>query len=147
MKLLGFILFTCGLFMPPAQWMTDFKQAKTEASQNNQVILLNFSGSDWCNPCMRLKNEIFDTGVFDAYASQNLKLVNADFPRNKKNKLSPELTQQNDSLASVYNSDGKFPYTILLNANGKVLKVWDGFPKVSPEEFVNQVKTVVDAGH
>ena len=145
MKLFGLILFAFGMMMPGSPWTTDFRQATYEAREKSKVILLNFSGSDWCIPCMRLKKEIFETDVFDTYAVGNLELVNADFPRNKKNKLSPRLSQQNDSLASVYNKEGKFPYTVLLDANGKVLKVWDGYSKVSPEEFVNQVKNIVDA--
>jgi hypothetical protein len=94
---------------------------------------------------MQLKTEIFDTEAFHAYASENLELVKADFPRLKKNKLSKELAQQNDSLAAIYNPNGKFPYTILMQSNGKVMKVWEGFPGVSPQEFVNQIKSVVDA--
>jgi hypothetical protein len=35
--------------------------------------------------------------------------------------------------------EGKFPYTLLIDENGKVLKVWDGFPGVSPEVFVSQI--------
>jgi thioredoxin-related protein len=147
MKLLCLILMTGGILLPASSWKTDFKQAKSEAAQHHKFILLNFSGSDWCIPCMRLKKEIFDTDIFDAYAAESLELVNADFPRNKKNKLPAELAKQNDSLAAVYNNDGKFPYTLLLNENGKVLKAWDGFPNVTPAEFVDQIKKIADAGH
>ena len=133
--------------MSATPWKTDFRQAKAEALQNHKVILLNFSGSDWCAPCMQLKSEIFDTEVFNAYAAENLELVNADFPRLKKNKLSMDLAQQNDSLAAIYNPNGKFPYTVLMQSSGKVMKVWEGFPGISPQEFVNQIKSVVDANH
>jgi len=126
-------------------WRTDFSQAQSDAKKSHKAILLNFSGSDWCTPCMQLKTEIFDSEQFHAYAAQNLELVNADFPRLKKNRLSPELTQQNDSLAALFDSDGKFPFTVLLSANGKVLKTWAGNPGVSPGEFVNQIKSIVDA--
>ena len=73
-------------------------------------------------------------------------LVNADFPRLKKNILSKEQQKQNEALADTYNSNGAFPLTLLLNADGKVLKKWDGLPTSSPEEFTNDVKAAADAG-
>jgi thioredoxin-related protein len=126
-------------------WRTDFSRAKSDAAEQHKAILLNFSGSDWCTPCMQLKTEIFDAEIFRDFASRNLELVNADFPRLKKNKLSPELAMQNDSLAAQYNPGGKFPLTILILGNGKVVKTWIGNPGKSPQEFVNQIKSAVDA--
>lgn len=140
------ILFSTILFLN-ASWQTDFEKAKTEAKAENKFILLNFSGSDWCGPCIRLHKEIFDSEVFTKYADEKLVLVNADFPRLKKNMLSKEQQKQNDALADKYNSDGAFPLTVLLDAEGKVIKKWDGFPSETPEEFANDVKAAADAGH
>lgn len=126
-------------------WMSNMDQAKTEATKSHKNILLNFSGSDWCGPCIRMHKEIFDSQVFEKYAEQNLVLVNADFPRLKKNQLSKEQSKQNDALADKYNPGGKFPYTVLLDANGKVLKSWEGFPNTTPENFTNDVNSVVHA--
>jgi thioredoxin-related protein len=110
-------------------------------------LLLNFSGSDWCGPCIRLHKEIFDSEVFTKYADENLVLVNADFPRLKKNMLSKEQQKQNDALADKYNTDGAFPLTLLLDADGKVIKKWDGFPSETAAEFTNDVKAAADANH
>ena len=125
-------------------WLTDINKAKEQAASNNKFILLNFSGSDWCGPCMRTKQEIFDSDVFIKYASEKLVLVNADFPRLKKNKLDDALTKSNEALADIYNKDGEFPLTLLLDAKGKVLKSWKGFPNVSPTEFIEQIKTIAN---
>ena len=73
-------------------------------------------------------------------------LVNADFPRLKKNKLAKELQKQNEKLAEKYNNKGTFPLTLLLDENGKVLQSWDSYPKTTPEQFVAQLKIVTD-GH
>lgn len=124
MKLLT-ILFL--LTFSTTEWTTDFSKAKTEASAKSKYILLNFSGSDWCGPCMKLKKEILDSEEFLKFAEDKLVLVRADFPRNKKNRLSPEQTQQNEALAEKYNHEGKFPLTVLINADGKVVKIWDGY--------------------
>lgn len=144
MKTIALILASC-LLLSFTNWGTSFDKAKEEASASQKCILLYFSGSDWCGPCIRLHNEIFGKDAFSKYADSALVLVNADFPRQKKHKLSKELQQQNDQLADKYNSKGTFPLTVLLNAKGKVLKEWEGFPKQTPEEFTSDVKAVVDA--
>jgi thioredoxin-related protein len=126
-------------------WETDFEKAKLLAQSQHKFILLNFSGSDWCGPCIRLHKEIFENDAFTQYAGKNLILVNADFPRLKKNQLSKEQQNRNDQLADQYNGKGVFPLTLLLSSSGKVLKTWDGFPNSSPDEFTNQVKALVDA--
>ena len=123
------------------------KKQKLKPKSENKFILLNFSGSDWCGPCIRLHKEIFDSEVFTKYADEKLVLVNADFPRLKKNMLSKEQQKQNDALADKYNNDGAFPLNVLLNADGKVIKKWDGYPSSTPEEFTNDVKAAVDANH
>jgi thioredoxin-related protein len=146
MQTLTSILFSTILFLN-ASWQTDFERAKSQAKTENKFILLNFSGSDWCGPCIRLHKEIFDSEVFTKYADENLVLVNADFPRLKKNILSKEQQKQNDALADKYNSDGAFPFTVLLDADGKIIKKWDGFPSETAAEFTNDVKAAADANH
>lgn len=131
--------------MPGANWLTNFEQAKLEASQRNRYILLNFSGSDWCAPCIRLKNEFFLSTAFIEFSEQNLVLANADFPRLKKNQLEKNQVQHNEALAEKYNPEGRFPLTVLLDASGKELKSWDGMPRKSPQEFVDELKKFVSS--
>jgi thioredoxin-related protein len=125
-----------------ATWKTDFIKAQSEAKQSHKLMLLSFSGSDWCGPCIRLHKEIFGSEEFQKYAVENLVLVNADFPRLKKNQLPKEQVKQNEVLAEKYNKTGKFPFTVLLDENGKVVKEWEGLPKETPEQFVGEVSTV-----
>jgi thioredoxin-related protein len=125
-------------------WETDFEKAKQAAQLENRFILLNFSGSDWCGPCIKLHKEIFDSEQFLSYAQDHLVLLNADFPRLKKNQLTKEQQSKNDQLAEMYNKEGKFPLTLLLNGEGKIVKTWDGYPHLSPQEFTDQVKALVE---
>ncbi len=120
-------------------WLGDFKEAKIEAVQQHKLILINFSGSDWCGPCIRLRKEILESATFENYAADHLVLVRADFPRQKKNQLSPDQVKLNEALADKYNADGKFPYTLLVDENGKVLNQWDGFPNESAGQFITQI--------
>lgn len=138
MKLLA-ILLTSVLVSLTGDWSLDFDQAKTEASQSHKFILLNFSGSDWCAPCIKLKKDIFESDAFKAYAVDHLILVRADFPRLKKNQLDKAQVEKNEALAEKYNPQGKFPLTVLLDANGKVIKEWDGYVQKSPEAFVEDI--------
>lgn len=124
-----------------ADWLTDFPKAREIAGAEHKMILLNFSGSDWCGPCIKMKKEIFETEVFKAFAGENLVLVRADFPRLKRNLLEEKIKVQNESLAGTYNPMGKFPYTVLLDVDGRVIHEWDGFAKQSPQEFVSEIKT------
>ncbi|MBC7418534.1 MAG: thioredoxin family protein [Pedobacter sp.] len=129
-------------FIGPLVWMGNFNQAETEAKNTHKLILINFSGSDWCGPCIRLRKEILESAEFSDYAKEKLLLVRADFPRQKKNQLSKAQVQLNEALAEKYNMDGKFPFTLLVDENGKVLKSWDGLPNESPAEFVKELSSV-----
>jgi thioredoxin-related protein len=128
--------------LPGVTWLGDFNAAKTEAAEKHKLILINFSGSDWCGPCIRLRKEILESSAFEAYASDHLVLVRADFPRQKKNQLNKEQVKRNEDLADKYNSEGKFPYTLLVNENGKILKAWDGFPNESPDQFIADITSI-----
>lgn len=141
MKLVLSIIFF--LFIGNDQWLTDFNSAKTEAKKDGKFIMINFSGSDWCGPCIRMHKEIFDTQEFGSFAKEKLVLVRADFPRLKKNQLAPEQLKKNNELALKYNPDGDFPLTVLLDADGKIIKEWKGYQNVTPNDFVKQVSDVI----
>lgn len=128
-------------------WQTGLDAAKKEASQQHKYILLNFSGSDWCGPCIRLHKEIFNSTPFTQFTEHELVLVNADFPRLKKNQLDKNIQHENEMLAERYNPKGAFPYTLLMDADGKVLKTWEGLPKETPEEFVHEIDAALHASH
>jgi thioredoxin-related protein len=141
MKALSALFFALFIFTNAvkADWGTDLEAAKKLAIKENKMILLNFAGSDWCIPCIKMKKQVFDNQAFTDYSS-NLVLVKADFPRLKKNKLSKEMTKANDALAAKYNKKGSFPLTVLLDAKGNIVKTWDGYSDLSAADFVEQVK-------
>ncbi len=79
------------------QWLTDFKKAQEQAKSANKLLLLQFTGSDWCPPCRMLQKEVLSTREFLDYASKNFILLEVDFPRAKQQ--TAELAQQNRTLA------------------------------------------------
>ena len=142
MKKMLYIVPCLLLLMSFIKWEPDFNRAKQIASEKHELILLNFSGSDWSRPCKKLNREFFRSDAFSHLADTSLILVNADFPK-EKNQLDAQTIKQNDVLAAKYNPAGKFPYTLLLDAKGNVLKIWDGLPNESAEQFSIEIKKIV----
>jgi thioredoxin-related protein len=117
-------------------WQTDYKKAQEEAKTNNKLVLLDFTGSDWCGWCIKLDREVFSRPEFKDYASKNLVLVELDFPRKKE--LSTETRKQNQELAGRYGIEG-FPTIIVLNAEGK--KVGElGYMPGGAEAFIAELE-------
>ncbi|HEY4935675.1 MAG TPA: thioredoxin family protein [Puia sp.] len=126
-------------FLLTSEWHHNLDDAQRIAKISHKYILLNFSGSDWCGPCIRLKKEFFESDIFKTMADSELVLVNADFPRNKRNQPSVDQQKINDGMADRYNAKGIFPYTLLLNADGKILGTWEGLPNETPENFIQDI--------
>ena len=141
MKLIALFL----VLLIPIQWEPNFDTAKKTAKEKHELILLNFSGSDWCGPCIVLRKNYLETDAFANFSENKLVLVNADFPRKKKNIGTPEQVKRNDALAEKYNKEGVFPLTLILNSDGKVLKSWQGKPEVSVEKWIAEIQLVCDA--
>jgi protein disulfide-isomerase len=104
-------------------WTTDYKHAQQEAKANHKLLLLDFTGSDWCGFCFQLDKAILSQPQFKNYASKNLVLVEIDFPRGKAQSV--ETRQQNQELAQRYQIEG-FPTLLVLNGEGKAVWRYDG---------------------
>ncbi len=117
------------------KWETNYKEARTLASETNHSILLVFSGSDWCAPCMKLDKQIWQSEEFKSSVKQNWVLLKADFPRKKSNKLSKEQTALNAELAEKYNKNGIFPLVMVLDSDGNVLGQ-TSYKNITPSEYV-----------
>ena len=118
------------------EWNDDFKDAMAIAQQENKPIILVFSGSDWCAPCIKLDRDIWQSNEFKAYAKENYILYKADFPRKKENRLVLERATQNKSLADNYNPKGYFPLVLVLGKQGNILGQ-TGYQKTTPKEYIS----------
>ena len=121
------------------EWLQDFAKAKTIAEQRRRPLLLDFTGSDWCGWCIRLKAEVFDKQAFKNYASQNLVLVELDFPRRKK--LPAAIKEQNNRLRDKYGIRG-YPTIILLDARGNKLGK-TGYIRGGPSAFIREIRRII----
>lgn len=117
-------------------WLTNYKQAQDEAKTNKKLLLLDFTGSDWCGWCMKLEKEVFSQPEFKEYAAKNLVLLELDFPRGKR--LSATEQSQNEALAQQHGVQG-FPTIVVLNSEGK--KVGElGYTPGGPSAFIAQLE-------
>jgi len=127
--------------LPAQNWQTDFEKAKAQAQKENKNIMLVFSGSDWCAPCIKLDRAIWQSEEFKK-ESQNWVIYKADFPKKKDNQLSPELTATNKKLAEKYNAAGNFPLVVVLDKNGKVLGM-KGYEKKPAADYLKALQAFV----
>lgn len=97
-------------------WSTDYTQGLEQAKKGKKLILLDFTGSDWCGWCIKIDREIFSKPEFKAYAEKNLVLVELDFPRGRQ--IPATERAQNEQLATKYDVQG-FPTIIVLDAEGR----------------------------
>lgn len=114
----GFVLAAC---VAPAfaavEWMTDLEAAKKKAAAENKAVLLDFTGSDWCGWCIRIRNEVFDQPRFAEFARDKFVPVEIDVPNNPN--FSPELRRRNEQLCKQYGIEG-FPTIMVTDSRGVV---------------------------
>ena len=124
------------------EWLTDAQAARDKARQENKFVLLDFTGSDWCGWCMKLKAEVFDKPEFAEFASANLVLVEVDFPHHKV--LEQSQKDANERLARTYQITG-FPSIIVLGPDGK----WvgrSGYTPGGPQAFDAGIERIIQFG-
>lgn len=140
-KIALFIIILISSVSFSQEWKTSLEEAKQVAIKENKKILLVFSGSDWCAPCMKLEKNVWQSEVFKKEATEKYVLLKADFPKKKGNQLSNELTENNNKLAERYNKDGNFPLVVMLDKNGKVQGM-TGFKNVSADNYIKLLNSL-----
>ena len=129
------MMFLSAVSIYSQNWKSDFDDAKTIAAKENKNIVLVFSGSDWCAPCMKLDKVVWQSDEFKKESEKNWITYKADFPKKKANQLTHDLTEANKKLAEKYNKNGSFPLVVLLDKSGKVIGM-TGFKNVSATEYI-----------
>ncbi|MFA9372209.1 MAG: thioredoxin family protein [Labilibaculum antarcticum] len=140
---LSFLLF-CTILLSSLSTIAqnNLDEALLKAKTENKTVFVNFSGSDWCRSCILLKKTILNTEEFKKFADEKLVILDVDFPRLKKNKLSDEQTAMNEALAAKYNSNGQFPTILILDSDAEVLGK-TGYKKISPQAYIEHIKSII----
>lgn len=137
-----FLLIIClvAAFACPAQILSDPQEAFKIAAQRDKNILLVFSGSDWCIPCIQFEKKVLSDSAFVNFAAQNLVLLKVDFPQKKK--IPANLKSQYETLAEQYDPTGNFPYIVLITPDKKLLANFT-YQSQSANTFISQLKAVI----
>ena len=122
-----------------AHWLTDYNKAAEQAKTENRNILLAFTGSDWCPPCMLMEKEVLGTKEFKAYADKNLVLMQVDFPQGKH--LPQKVQDQNADLQTKYDAEA-LPTFILVDKEGKVIGQQVGYLEGGPSAFIAKLDSM-----
>lgn len=117
-------------------WTSDMTAAKKQAEESKSDLLLEFTGSDWCGPCIRLNKEVFALESFNAGVKGKFVCVELDFPNDKKN-LTAETFKQNAELLKEYKIPG-YPTVVLCDASGKPYAK-TGYQEGGPEAYVKHL--------
>jgi len=123
-------------------WQTDPAAAKKAASEAGKLVLADFTGSDWCGWCIKLKKEVFDTEAFKAWAKKNVVLLEVDFPRKKKQ--SAEVKARNRALAKKYGVRG-YPTIIFMTPGGAAIGR-SGYKRGGPEVWTKNADEILAKG-
>ena len=117
-------------------WEDNLETALQKAKAENKAVLVNFTGSDWCQWCIKLSDEVFSKSEFEDYAEDNLILVRLDFPRSIEQ--STETKTYNNQLAQRYGVQG-FPTILLFNSQGQMV-LQTGYLPGGPVTYVEHLK-------
>jgi protein disulfide-isomerase len=121
------------LLAADSSWFTSVPDAKAKAEKEKKLVLLDFTGSDWCGWCIKLNSEVFSKSEFADYAKKNLVLVEVDFPHNKSQ--SEELKMANKALGEKYEVSG-YPTLVVLKPDGTVVWKQVGYLAGGPSAMI-----------
>ena len=119
------------------EWMTDYQAALEASRESGKPVLINFTGSDWCPPCIQMKNDVLETAMFHEFASDELVLLELDFPRNKPQE--PEVVRQNRELAEKFAIQG-YPTFVVVDEDGDEIRRTVGYLRGGPQAFITWIE-------
>jgi len=133
--LLGLVVcwMSANFAMADATWLTSLPKAQEQAKKENKLVLMDFTGSDWCGWCKKLDAETFSKPEFETYAKKNLVLVTVDFPAQKPQ--SDELKAANKALGTKYSVNG-YPTIVVIAPDGTIVWQQVGYLEGGPSAFI-----------
>ena len=130
--------------VPGAEWRYGAEQstvaaAADQAKREGKTVMFNFTGSDWCSWCMKLKQEVFSKPEFESFARDHLVLVEVDFPRRI---AQPEALKAANQEAAKRMGVTGYPTLIFFNSDGTVIGR-SGYQQGGAAAFVRGVTNLI----
>jgi thiol:disulfide interchange protein len=132
----------------PIDWYTNWGLALEAANQAMKyggadagVIMADFSGSNWCQPCQNLEKEVFESDTFRLWFNQRRMVpMLVDFPMNTPQ--DPQTKQQNAQLQLQYQAFS-YPTVIAIKADGSEIGRLEGYNQgMGADAWINAFKQV-----
>lgn len=123
-------------------WSTDFEASVKLAAAEKKDLLVEFTGSDWCQPCMMLNKEILSQDIFRDGTKETFVKVQLDFPR-AETLQTPEVRKRNVELRTAYRISG-YPTIMLCDSAGLPYAV-TGYQPGGPEKYVEHLTGLREA--
>jgi protein disulfide-isomerase len=123
------------------EWIEDYDFALQQANDQDKVVLINFTGSDWCGWCKKLVKEVFSQPEFAKYASDNLVLLKLDFPTTFK-ELPQDVQMKRVELQEKYQVKG-YPTILLVDSQGDVI-AQTGYQQGGAGEYVKHLEGLIN---
>lgn len=117
-------------------WLTKVEDAMILSKKTGKPIFAFFTGKIWCHWCKKLVSEILSKDTFLTYASENLILLELDFPRGSRN-----IPNDQRALAKKFEIRG-YPTVILMDAKKNMLGK-TGYERSSPESYIAQIQSMI----
>lgn len=118
-------------------FLTDFETAKKQAAADKKPLLVKFTGSDWCPPCIMLHQEVFSKKAFKTAVEKDFVVVILDFPQTKK--LPEGQAEANKEVAEKYGLSS-YPTVMLMDHEGKVFKSMSGYGGGGVKPYLKALK-------
>ncbi|HUO07714.1 MAG TPA: thioredoxin family protein [Phycisphaerae bacterium] len=137
--LLTALFFSAGTLLRSARaadasaWTEEYAAAVKEAQKDHKMLLLDFTGSDWCPACIELAKQVFRSTQFAKWAGKTFVLVEVDFPNQKPQTAA--VRKQNKALAAKFKVDA-FPMIVILDSHEKELIRSVGYNGSTPDDWI-----------
>jgi len=136
------LLFLFPLIQLSPNWETNFDVAKQRSIKESKIILIHFVHKSGDAKNVKLEKKTFETGEFIDYANKQVVLLKIDLGIEQTS--SEKQFSHNLIIRERYNSNAIAPFTVITDADGKVLKTWNYKKPLKSSELISAIQTTIE---
>ena len=137
------LIFLLPLFQVAPTWESNFDVAKQRSIKESKIILIHFVHKSGDAKNIKLEKETFETSEFIDYANKQVVLLKIDLGIEQTS--SDKQFYHNSIIRERYNSGAVAPFTVITNADGKVLKTWNYKQPLKSTDLISAIQTTIEA--
>ena len=137
------LIFLLPLFQVAPTWESNFDVAKQRSIKESKIILIHFVHKSGDAKNIKLEKETFETSEFIDYANKQVVLLKIDLGIEQTS--SDKQFYHNSIIRERYNSGVVAPFTVITDADGKVLKTWNYKQPLKSTDLISAIQTTIEA--